>query len=109
MSLTFSGPLWHWRGPAPWYFVTVPPEGCETLKAASSLVTYGWGMIPVQVGLGETLWTTSLFPQEGRYLVPIKASVRRAEGLEEGDTVTLRLEVRSGQRPRKTPDEAEAF
>jgi hypothetical protein len=51
-------------------------------------------MIPVRVWLGNSAWTTSLFPKDGRYLVPIKASVRNAEQLEEGDQVTVQLEVR---------------
>ncbi|MVN86104.1 DUF1905 domain-containing protein [Deinococcus sp. HMF7620] len=98
MSLAFSGELWYWRGPAPHYFVTVPPEECEAIKAASKLVTYGWGMIPVQVTVGKTVWTTSLFPQEGRYLVPVRANVRKAEGLEEGDTVEVQLDVQAARR-----------
>jgi hypothetical protein len=57
-------------------------------------VTYGWGVIPVIVRIGKSVWQTSLFPKDGRYLVPIKASVRNAEDLEEGDDVTVRLEVR---------------
>lgn len=97
MSIEFSGPLWHWQGPAPWYFVTVPAKQCRTLQAASKLVTYGWGMIPVHVMIGETQWKTSLFPKDGRYLVPIKASVRKAERLEAGDRVTVRLELRPGK------------
>jgi len=56
-------------------------------------VTYGWGVIPVQVRIGKTEWQTSLFPKDGRYLVPIKASVRKAETLEEGDEVTIWLKV----------------
>ncbi|HEX2989748.1 MAG TPA: DUF1905 domain-containing protein, partial [Anaerolineales bacterium] len=58
-----------------------------------SLVTYGWGVIPVHVRIGSTEYTTSLFPKDGRYLVPVKASVRKAEDLQEGDTVTVRLEI----------------
>jgi hypothetical protein len=94
MILEFSGRILFWRGPAPWYFVTVPSEQSRDLKAISGLVTYGWGVIPVHVQIGKTEWTTSLFPKDGRYLVPIKASVRQAENLEEGDEVTIRLEVR---------------
>jgi len=51
-------------------------------------------MIPVHGRIGKTEWKTSLFPKDGRYIVPINASVRKAENLEEGDEVTLRLEVR---------------
>lgn len=93
MNLDFSGEIWFWRGPAPWYFVTVPEEQCRDLKAISGIVTYGWGMIPVTVQIGRTAYKTSLWPKDGRYIVPIKASVRKAENIEEGDTVTIRLEV----------------
>ena len=93
MELEFSGVIWFWRGPAPWYFVTVPEEQSQALKSISGLVTYGWGVIPVHVQIGRTEYKTSLFPKEGLYLVPVKASVRRAERLEEGDTVTVRLAV----------------
>ena len=94
MNIEFDGKIWYWRGPAPWYFVTVPAEQSRDLKAILGLVTYGWGMIPVTVRIGQTEWKTSLFPKDGRYLVPLKDSVRKAEQLEEGDKVTVRLEVR---------------
>jgi hypothetical protein len=94
MIIEFNGKIWYWRGPAPFYFVTVPAKQSRELKAISGLVTYGWGVIPVHVRIGKTEFKTSLFPKDGRYLVPIKASVRKAEHLEEGDKVTVRLEVR---------------
>jgi Domain of unknown function (DUF1905) len=93
MNLEFSGKLWYWKGPSPWYFVTVPAKQCRDLKAASKFVTYGWGMIPVKIQIGETECKTSLFPKDGRYIVPVKASLRKAENLEEGDKITVRLEV----------------
>lgn len=96
MTIEFIGTLWFWRGPAPWYFVTVPVQQCGELQAISEFVTYGWGMIPVTAHIGTTAWTTSLFPKDGRYLVPIKARVRDAEHLEEGQDVRVRLEVRIG-------------
>jgi hypothetical protein len=93
MIIQFNGEIWYWRGPAPWFFVTVPEKQSSDLKEISGSVTYGWGVIPVQVRIGKTDWQTSLIPKDGRYLVPIKASVRKAENLEEGDKVTVRLEV----------------
>lgn len=94
MNIEFDGKIWFWKGPAPYYFVTVPAEQSSDLKAISGFVTYGWGVIPVHVRIGKTEWQTSLFPKDGRYLVPIKDRVRKAESLEEGDNVTVRLEVR---------------
>ncbi|MBI4761156.1 MAG: DUF1905 domain-containing protein [Chloroflexota bacterium] len=94
MNFEFSGKIFHWRGPAPYLFVTVPPGQSGEIKAISRLVTYGWGVIPVRVQIGKTEWQTSLFPKDGRYLVPIRMSAQRAEHLKEGDIVTLRLEIR---------------
>ena len=93
MDLRFSGELWYWRGPAPFHFVTVPDGHSAALKETSASVSYGWGMIPVRAWIGGVEWTTSLFPKDGRYVVPVKVAVRRAEDLEVGDTVTVRLAV----------------
>ena len=93
IHIDFEGKVWFWRGPAPWYFVTVPEGESENLKAISGLVTYGWGMIPARVQIGETRWETALWPKDGRYIVPLKASVRKQEEIEEGDVVAVRLEV----------------
>ena len=94
LNLRFSGELWQWRGPAPFYFITVPEDASALVRELSTIVTYGWGMIPVRVRIGETVWETSLFPKDGRYVVPIKDVVRRAEGLVEGDMVALELAIR---------------
>lgn len=94
MNIEFEGEIWFWKGPSPWYFVTVPEKQYRELKAISSFVTYGWGMIPVKARIGKTEWKTSLFPKDGSYIVPIKAVVRKSEKLEEGDTVTIRLSVK---------------
>jgi hypothetical protein len=93
MEITFSNIIWYWRGPAPWYFVTIPDGYSQDIKAISSMVTYGWGVIPVTVQIGQTEWTTSLFPKDNLYIVPIKASVRKAEKLQEGQPVTAHLRV----------------
>jgi hypothetical protein len=94
MEIEFSGKILFWRGPAPWFFVTVPAKHSRAIKAISNMVTYGWGVIPVHVRIGKTEYTTSLFPKNGRYLVPVKASVRKAEDLDKGDKITVRLEIR---------------
>lgn len=91
MEYAFEGAIWFWKGPAPWYFVPIPAAESAEIRALAGLVTYGWGVIPVTVTLGTTTWSTSLIPKDGAYLVPIKASVRAAERLAEGDTVALQL------------------
>ena len=93
MELELTGEVWWWRGPAPYHFVSVPEDDVADLQVAAAAVTYGWGMVPVTVRTGATTWTTSLWPKDGGYVVPLKDAVRHAEGIELGDTVTLRLTV----------------
>ncbi len=94
MRLNFSGEIWFWRGPSPFHFVTVPRDESSELLAVSALLTYGWGVIPVSARIGNTSWETSLSPKNGGYIVPLKASVREAEGLTLGDTVEVVLAPR---------------
>ena len=95
MDLRFVGTAISWRGPAPFVFVSVPPEEADAIAAVASRVTYGWGVIPVSARIGDTEFTTSLFPREGGYLVPVKVVVQRAEGIGPGDEaeVALHLDV----------------
>ncbi len=93
MEFEFTALVWTWRGPAPFFFVTVPAEVAKQLKDLERLVTYGWGMIPATVTIGRTRWTTALWPKDGAYVVPLKTAVRRAEQIEEDDSVTLSLRI----------------
>ncbi len=93
MECEFSGEVWHWRGPSPYHFVSVPRDDADAIHSVASSVTYGWGVIPVRVRVGGTTWRTSLFPKDGGYLLPIRDSVRRAEGIQLGDTIFVHLKV----------------
>lgn len=93
MIIKFEGIIFYWRGPAPFLFVAVPEEQSREIKAISASVTYGWGVIPVIVRVGKTEWKTSLFPKDGRYLVPIKMLVQKSENLKVDDRVVIQLEI----------------
>jgi hypothetical protein len=71
----------------------VPPDESAEIQALAAHVTYGWGMVPVEARIGSMAWTTSLFPKNGGHLMPLKDQVRKAEGIDVGDTVTVRLAV----------------
>ena len=93
MELFFTGTVWYWRGPAPFHFVTVPEGESETIHEIARSVTYGWGMIPVTATVGSTTWTTSLFPKNGAYLLPLKTSVRGAENIALDEVVAITLAI----------------
>ncbi len=82
-----------WRGPAPFYYLPIPNDICEEIKAAAKLLSYGWGVIPVTAAIGKTTFTTSLFPKDGIYLLPIKNAVRLPENLELGMKARVKLSL----------------
>ena len=94
LSLDFEmqGPVVEWRGPAPFYFLALPVEDSEDLKLAAKGMEY-WGQVPVVVRIGATDFTTALFPKDGRYLLPLKDAVRRAEGIDVEDVLTVSLSL----------------
>ena len=91
MNLKFSTEVIYWRGPAPFYFAPVPDAQVKKIKEIAAQLTYGWGVIPARVKIGKTEFTTSLFPRQGGYMVPIKNVVRLAEDLEVDDKITVQL------------------
>lgn len=87
----FTGAVFEWRGPSPYYFIEIPAAQSAKIKERASQLTYGWGVIPVTGVIGETEFTTSLIPKEGLYLLPIKNVVRFGENLEVGQVVQAKL------------------
>jgi hypothetical protein len=89
----FAEPIWYWRGPAPYHYVTVPERVRDGLREWA-FISYGWGMIPVTATIGGTTWPTSLFPKDGGYVLPLRDSVRAAEELEIDDSPRVTLRIR---------------
>ncbi|MEU9389933.1 DUF1905 domain-containing protein [Streptomyces sp. NPDC048324] len=94
MELAFTGRVIEWRGPAPYYFVALPDEESADVREVAASATYGWGVVPVEARVGEVAFTTSLFPKDGGYLLPLKNAVRVPQGMAAGDEVTVRMTVR---------------
>ena len=98
-----TGPLWRWQSkakdgspsPVSWFFITIAGPVAEAIRAASPGRTAAWGSVYVGVTIGATQWRTSLFPSKdvGGYLLPVKAAVRKAERLAEGDAVEVSLMI----------------
>lgn len=94
MRFIFTGRVIEWRGPSPYYFVPVPDEESAEIREVAAVASYGWGVIPVEARIGEVGFTTSLFPKDGGYLLPLKNAVRKPRGLAADDEVTVELTVR---------------
>ena len=87
----FTGAVFEWRGPSPYYFIEIPAVQSAKIKERAVQLSYGWGVIPVTGVIGETEFTTSLIPKEGLYLLPIKNVVRFGENLNVGQVVQAKL------------------
>lgn len=92
----FSAEVWLYPGAAAWHFITLTVEDSAEIREHSGAMARGFGSLPVRVAVGNTTWETSIFPDRkaNAYLLPLKAEVRKREGIAEGDLVTVRLEVR---------------
>jgi hypothetical protein len=91
----FSAELWRYEGEAAWFFVSLPTELAEKIRDENEPLAKGFGAVKVLVRIGSSTWDTSVFPDRSRdtYLLPVKKSVRRAEGLDVGDMVPVELTV----------------
>jgi hypothetical protein len=94
----FTAEVIEWRGPAPFYYAPMPEEDAADLKEEARGLIY-WGQIAVTVTIGRTRFATAVFPRDGTYLVPLKVAVRRAERIEVGDVVSVRLLLGTESRP----------
>jgi Domain of unknown function (DUF1905) len=98
-AITASGPVWIWRAEPPakgsWHFLTIAGEAAEAIRSASGGRSGGWGSVRVTATIGITDWQTSLFPnkQLGGYMLPLKADVRKREGVNEGDEIVVTISV----------------
>jgi Domain of unknown function (DUF1905) len=96
-GLQFSAELWIWtaRQEDGWTFVSVPPAESEDIREfAATRPPAGFGSVRVSATIGGTTWQTSVFPgEDGRYALPIRKSVRTAEGIGVGDVVTVNLRL----------------
>lgn len=103
LRFKFDATLIEWRGPAPFVFAPMPAKQAEELRQISNRVSYGWGCIPVEAKVDGVTYTSSLFPRDGTYLLPIKVVVRRKTNVTVGDKVAVDMTVQamSAQAARK--------
>ena len=97
MEFEFAATVVEWRGPAPFLYADIPLDDSADVKDAAKGLEY-WGQVPVLARIGDTEFTTALFPKDGRYLLPLKDAVRRAEGIELGMVLEVGMDLRRAPR-----------
>lgn len=99
-----KGKLFKWQGEAAWYFIRIDQKTSENIKDNFGMMARGWGSLPVNATAGKSRWKTSIFPDKGTYLLPVKAQIRKAEGINDGDSVNLELEIIAEKIEIKPPN-----
>jgi hypothetical protein len=91
----FTGEVWLHQGTGPWHFVTLPFDMSDEIEERTSQVQHGFGSVKVEVSIGSSTWTTSLFASDSAksYILPLKKQVRTAESFAAGDAVTIELRL----------------
>jgi hypothetical protein len=96
MGDRFSAQLWEWDAKGGWFFVTLPGELADDIRARTDDgLRRGFGSVRVEATIGGSTWRTSIFPESGgdSFVLPVKKPVRTAEGIERGDTVAVSLVI----------------
>jgi len=92
--------LWRWSGGKTcWFFLTLPAAVSREIRLVDAGPRrVGFGALRVQATIGATTWQTSIFPSTGldAYILPVKATVRKAEKLLEGKTARVQIIVSRG-------------
>jgi hypothetical protein len=95
---SFEATVIYWRGPSPFFYAPLPAAEAEEIRRVAKFVTYGWGVIPVEASIGEVTFTTSLFPKDGTYLLPLKVAVRRKANITAGDVIAVEMTLQPARR-----------
>ena len=93
-AYTVRAKVWRWKNGS-WHFVTLPKKQSAEIRRRFGSTARGWGSIRVRIKVGDTEWNTSLFPtnKNTEYLFAIKADVRKAEDIDEGDRITALVTI----------------
>ncbi|MDO8801117.1 DUF1905 domain-containing protein [Phenylobacterium sp.] len=97
-QFSFEAEVIHWRGPSPFFFAPLPAPEAEEIRRISKLVTYGWGMIPVEVEINGVVFTTAMFAKGGAYYLPLKDAVRKKANVTAGDKIAVEMTVQPAER-----------
>ena len=97
-QFSFETQIIEWRGPSPFFYAPIPAQHVEELRRLVKIVSYGWGVAPVEAQIGDVAFKTSLFPKDGGYLLPLKDAVRRQANVTAGDVIAVDLTFRPPAR-----------
>lgn len=92
----FSATIWQYSSPSGgWYFVSLPVGVSDEIRTNLKWQEEGWGRLKATARVNKTEWETAIWfdTKHGTYLLPLKAAIRKAENLKDGDEVNVVIGV----------------
>lgn len=91
----FSAKAWQYEGPAGWVFVSLPLELAKKIRSNFKEEEEGWGRLKATATIGNTKWATAIWfdTKANTYLLPLKAVVRKKEGILVGRKVNVEMQL----------------
>lgn len=95
INYTFTAEVWQYNPPKGWCFVSLPIEISNEIRQHSRWQEEGWGRMPTIATIGNTEWKTAIWydTKQQRYLLPLKAEIRKKEGIVVGKVVEVRVGI----------------
>lgn len=104
MELQFRATVIYWRGPAPFFYARIPADVGAEIGKVKKAASYGWGVIPVEATINGVTFTTSLFPKDDTYLLPLRQVVRNTLGVTVDDEVEVEMTTGADYVPQQFRD-----
>ncbi len=99
---SFKVKVWKYKGKAGWYFATLPKTLSKKIRSSHGSSEEGWGRLKTTATIGTSNWKTAIWydTKSQAYLLPIKATIRKKEKIEEGHTVKVDLTLEAAHTTR---------
>lgn len=87
----FPAEVWQYAGSGGWYFVSLPLDLAAEIRENLKWQEEGWGRMKVTAEIGASRWDTAIWFDKNRktYLLPLKAEIRKKEGLKAEERIRV--------------------
>jgi hypothetical protein len=89
----FSAKIWQHSSPVGRYFVSLPAELSNEIRANVKWQEEGWGRLKANAKMGNSNWNTAIWfdTKHHTYLLPIKSEIRKNEKIELNQMLEITL------------------
>lgn len=87
--------IWQHAAPGGWYFISLPESIAHEIRETLRSEEEGWGRLKATAEIGKSKWETAIWfdTKKKTYLLPIKAAIRKSEGIESGKLIKVSVWV----------------